>query len=290
MAAQNRKAHRLRAGLTPVLSAALVLCAVATGVSFGAPLDVPGPYSVWTEGFVGWINGRVGFDRRTGGVGTLNDLVEELGLPEQQISWRAGMSVRPLAHHRVRVYGTIPDRYIGHKALTRELRTRNGIFPVGTIVGSEMEWAQFGVGYDLDFLLAPTYTTGLSIDMKYHHARVRLLGPGLGLEDTITVDEAIPCLGAHTSTRFFKFTDGPFRWFGGIGLHADILFSMTPEYVNSFDMRAGLVAHFKFPWLPLMVTKAAYEHESLHMTHQASSGNVLQLKRNGVVFSLELVF
>ncbi len=153
-----------------------------TAETWAEPLEHNSFASVTVEGVVSLLTGRMGFEQEPGALtpGSLNDLRYDLGLPQERQSFRLGLSVRPLEHHVLRLYGTMPEIYKGGLTLTRTLQTRRGTYETGTSVESQMTTGSFGFGYDLDFLVGPRWYAGFNGDFKYLHARVTMSGAGVG--------------------------------------------------------------------------------------------------------------
>jgi hypothetical protein len=271
-----------------VLVIAMVILVLFTAPSVAAPLDFNGIASLEFQGYFSKIEGRMGFDQEPGGIGTLNDLKDDLGLPGDNKTYRFKASIRPLEHHLLRLYGSIPETYKGGGTLKRQLRTRNTIYPAGTLISSELRTGMFGFGYDLDFLVGPTWFGGLHGDLRYVDLRVRMGNPGSGLEDTINIDELTPCLGAHMQAR----TPGLGCLLPGLslGAYARITYAMTPNYFNYFDLWTGLSVTISPRGLMILDGKVGYEHESFFHNLENISGRILEFKRDGISFSVELTF
>ena len=271
---------------------------------------------VWTMGFEGFfssIDGRMGFDQQNAGYGTLNDLREDLGLPWDNISYRVVASIRPLQHHLLRVYGSVPETYQGQTLLTRELRTtrypaaitnnqvtndQTIVFAPGTLVKSMLKTAMFGFGYDLDFLLWPNWIGGFNGDLRYIDLKVKMSGTGVvqptgaptldNTSDTIAVDELVPCLGAHTEVVF------PINLGCGSGSSAGafsrLVYGITPNYLNYVDVSAGLTLNMAPSCRFTLNSRFGYEHESIFHDAQNRNGRVMELKRDGIMFRVEGLF
>lgn len=274
---------------------------------------------VWTlgcEGFFSKIQGRMGFDQQNAGYGTLNDLREDLGLPLDNMTFRVVASIRPLQHHLLRMYGSVPEYYLGEATLKRELRlTRypsalsgNNVtndrvitFPAGVgVAQSKMETFMFGTGYDLDFLLWPNWVSGFNGDLRYIDLKVQISGTGIlapaaagdtplsNTMDVIHLDELIPCLGAHTELVF------PFNFGCGSGSSAGafsrLVYGITPNYLNYVDVSMGVTLNMAPSSRFVLNTKVGFEHESIFHDTQNRNGRVLELKRDGVMFRVEGLF
>lgn len=274
---------------------------------------------VWTMGFEGFfskIEGRMGFDQQNAGYGTLNDLREDLGLPLDNMTYRIVASIRPLQHHLLRMYGSIPEYYLGEARLKRELRltrypaaandavvTNDRIITFPAEVGvaqSKMETFMAGAGYDLDFLLWPNWVGGFNGDLRYIDLKVQISGTGIiepprdgdtplhNTIDVIHLDELVPCLGAHTEVVF------PFNLGCGsgssVGAFSRMVYGITPNYLNYVDLSTGFTLNLAPSSRFVLNTKFGIEHESLFHDTQNRNGRVLELKRNGVMFRVEGLF
>ncbi len=248
------------------------------------PLD-QNPFSAGGfESFFSRIDGRMGFSQDAGQVGTLNDLQVDLGLPTNNKAYRVLVSMRPLEHHNLRFYGSIPERYKSEKVLGRTLVTRTVTYPAGSNIFSEMRTGMLGFGYDCDFLITPRVFAGLNGDLRYIDLRVKLGQSEDSWEDTLTIDELTPCLGAHFQTALRL---GPSFNVGGFGR---ITYAITPNYLNYVDARVGLRLGMR-PLGPLALdAKVGFGHESLFQELERASGRRLELKRTGIVFSVEAIF
>jgi hypothetical protein len=250
-------------------------------------LDFSGYASLGVEGLVSRMDGRMGFAREAGGIGTLNDFSADLGLPAENFTLGILFSVRPLEHHLLRLYGTIPETYNGSNVLSRQLRTQTNVYQPGTEIQSQFRFATFGFGYDLDFLVGPRLFAGMHGDLRYLDLRVRMRGPGTGLEDTITLSELTPCLGAHVQTRNavpFATTDAL-----GLGGFARITYGMTPNYLNYYDMAVGFcLSAQNLSRLIFVDFKVGYGLQAV--TQQNISGRDLEIKRDGVFFAVQAAY
>ncbi|MFC1836671.1 hypothetical protein ACFL2Q_18425 [Thermodesulfobacteriota bacterium] len=261
----------------------------ATG-THAAPLGYFTSATLTAEAFLNWVDGRMGFGQGIGGDGTLNDFKADLGLLTDQQAYRLAASIRPLPHHQLRLYGSIPEHYGGGRILNRDLVTRNGTYAAGSQIESDMSYATFGFGYDLDFLVGPNYFLGLHGDLKYVHAQVKMWSPGVvGQEDVVTIDEMTPCLGAHVETKPTFFGNG---LFGALcpTAFARMTYGITPNYLNYVDVAIGLGARYGALCGPSFGIKVGYEHESVFLEQELVTGRILQFKRNGVMISLEGTF
>ncbi|MDQ7785701.1 MAG: hypothetical protein RDU20_22665 [Desulfomonilaceae bacterium] len=256
------------------------------------PLDHYVFATVGYQGFFSRIDGRMGFARNINPLvsGTLNDFRKDLGLPADQESHRILLSLRPLEHHALRLYGSIPEVYNGETTLQREIRTRNFIFPAGTFVTSKLHTGMFGFGYDLDFLVGPRWVCGLNGDLRYLDLKVQFGTPESGDDDTIQFDELVPCLGAHFETKYGLGGNGPL---GGlsIGGLARMTYGITPNFVNYVDINVGLLLGFApMGGRAVVEAKVGYEHESFFNQLENITGSTLEMKRDGIFCSLEGAF
>jgi len=269
-----------------ILSVAVGLIGVPA-LSTAESLEYLGFATLGIEGLVSRLEGRMGFARQGGGVGTLNDFSSDLGLPTENFTLGFSFSARPLEHHLLRLYGTIPETYKGGNTLSRQLRTDINTYPAGTEISSQLRYAMFGFGYDLDFLVGPRWFAGLHGDLRYVDLRVRIRGPGTGSEDTITLNEMTPCIGAHVQTR----NAVPFATTQDLGLggFARMTYGVTPNFLNYYDMAVGLcLSAQNWSRLVFMDLKVGYGLEAL--TQQNISGRDLELRRDGVFFAIQAAY
>lgn len=285
------------------------------------PLDYNPRWSVGGEGFISTIRGCMGFEQQPGGYGTLNDLATDLGLPTGNMTFRFGASVRPLEHHLLRVYGSIPEYYKGSTPVPRELRFTQlpnpgfnvgGVattvlagtslaitVPVGSPVSLEMRYASYGLGYDLDFLVAPNWLAGFNSEFKYLDLKMRIFAPGAyngicpaepcgalqnNFTDNISVDELFPCVGGHGQVVF------PCGGTVGFGGFTRMNFGITPNYLNYVDITMGLSFRAGVSNAPVVMARLGYEHESIFHDTNNRKGRVMELKRDGILFSLDASF
>lgn len=234
----------------------------------------------------------MGFEQQPAGLGTLNDFQSDLGLPLDHQTLRLSVSVRPLNHHLVRIFGSIPEFYSGETVLTRNLVTRAGaVYLAGTSVASELRTGMLGFGYDLDFLVGPTWFAGIHGELRYIDLRVGLRSgvAGSGLGDTITVDELTPCLGAHAEAKLpcrFAPALGPLS----LGGFARLSYAITPNYFNYVDISIGLKADAITSTWCIVEAKVGFQHETFFHDQEGISGRVLELKRSGILASLGAAF
>jgi hypothetical protein len=232
----------------------------------------------------------MGSDQEIGGIGTVNDLRNDLGLSLNELTWRIEGSVRPLEHHVIRAYGTIPERYIGTNVLNRELRTRTSTYPAGSRVDSRFEIAAYGMGYDLDLLVGPSFFGGFHGDLIYMSSKVSFgTAPLRDADDVIAVHELVPCLGAHGElTSVFPFSR--LTWGPKIGAFGRLTYAMTPNYLNYVDIKLGLSLRMQLAFGPILEARSAFEHESLFHDQEPISGKLLEYSRDGISFSLGAAF
>ncbi|MBI4966391.1 MAG: hypothetical protein HY913_24135 [Desulfomonile tiedjei] len=279
-----RKGYRV---LSAWMLAGMMLILIAfPAVSAGDPLDWNGFGSAGVEVWLTRMDGRAGFARETGATGTLNDFRDDLGIPGGNTTFRLLASLRPLEHHLVRLFGSIPETYRGEKQLERQLRTRNNVYEPNTIVKSETRYGMFGFGYDLDFLVGPRWFGGLHGDLRYLDFRFRIRGETSGLEDTAVVAEVTPCIGAHVQGRL-PVVDQRFPGLG-VGLFSRMTYGMTPNFLNYYDITTGVAFTVAPGGLVAVDLKAAYALEGL--AEENISGKDVQFHRDGLMFSVQAAF
>ncbi len=275
---QRRRHRRLFTGGFLIV-AALVLIAGDRPAS-ASPLEGPSFASLVAEGSFNWFGGMYG--RNDSGF-TLNDLRQDLGLPRDQQSWKVLCAVRPLEHHAVRVYGTVPQYYAGSSILRRLIVTRNGTYPKGSQIDSELRRGSFGFGYDLDFLVGPRGFAGLNGDVKYLMTRVAI--DNGEIEDQLSVGELLPCLGAHVESRLLPLGLGRFGP-AQVGGFARLAFGVTPAPVDYVDISMGLSVRVQGPGGPVIDAKVGYTHESYSYYKETFFGRVLEFKTDGIMVSV----
>lgn len=278
---QEVTGHTRRIGLHVVRSLLLAAACVACLplLTMAAPLEPDGYVAFYGEEFVSMMEGRVGFQRETGGIGTFNDFREELGLPKENQTLRLEMLVRPLEHHVLRVYGTLPESYSGDRILERELIFRNQTLPAGTRVESTMRIGQFGLGYDLDFIMGRHIQAGANADMRFLDYLIRLKGGDSGLENTLTLDEVVPCVGGHTQA-LIKPTLIPWPPGLSVGGFARLTYGINPNYLNLYDIKFGVTGAAIMPFGTVVTLKAGYQIEGWSQINVA--GRDLEFRRDGV--------
>lgn len=306
------------------------------GTGCADPLDYLAPWSIGTEFMYSWIDGQMGYDQGSCcGFGTINRLQDDLGLPQANQTYRVYATIRPLEHHMLRVFGSVPELYQSQNLLKKDLRltqlpgvvtnilfpTSNTVmvFPAGTLVKSEMRTAQFGFGYDLDFLTGPGHAAGMQGELRYIDLRVSLsdahtlevppspfnstppfppagtngLSPQqMGYQYYITMlDELVPTLGAHAQA-VLPFGFGAMFPDLTLGGYARMNFGLWPTYLNYVDIQAGLQLNSgqKCGSRRFLIAKFGVEHESVLHDAQIRMGRMLELKRDGLTCSLEAVF
>ncbi len=266
------------------------LVCMVPAISVADSMDYNGFTTFGFQGFFSWIDGRMGFEQENAGVGTLNNFRSDLGLPVNNPSDRIIGSVRPLEHHLLRIFGTIPERYRGGTTLNRDLETRNTIYPAGSQVESELKTSMFGFGYDLDFLIGPRWFGGLHGDLRYIDLRVALGQAGSDLRDQISLSELVPCIGGHFESRFpfgldrlaMGLTLGPF---------ARMTYGINPDFFNCVDLQTGISILRRPTGGPFILNaKVGYELESYFNNQENIAGRTLELRREGVFFSIEGAF
>jgi hypothetical protein len=260
------------------------------------PLD----YTPWASGgfeaLFAQLEGRMGFNQQAGGAastqgttvgstsGTQNDFKADLGLPTDTQTYRILLGIRPLEHHNLRFYGAIPEQYKGSAILARQLQSRLITYDAGTSVLSELRTAMFGFGYDCDFLVMPRFFGGITGDIKYIDLRVRLAATSDSWEDTITIDELTPCVGAHFQTGL------PIGTGLTLGAYGRMCYAMTPDYLNYVDVSAGLTAGMRPESRIALDAKVGFEHQSFIVEQEQTSGRRFEMKRTGIVCSVEAAF
>jgi len=266
-----------------------LVCMVPT-LSVADPMDYNGFTSFGFQGFFSWMDGRMGFEQQNAGVGTLNNFISDLGLPVSNQSYRIVGSVRPLEHHLLRIFGTIPERYRGGTILNRDLVTKNTIYPAGSQVESELKTSMFGFGYDLDFFIGPRWFGGIHGDLRYIDLRVALGHADSTLRDQISLSELVPCIGAHFESRFpFGFD----RMAMGLSLgpFARMTYGINPTFFNYVDLQTGISILRRPAGGPIILNaKVGYELESYFHNQENIAGRTLELRRDGVFVSIEGAF
>lgn len=287
-----------RALLVTLLFLALTLVsALIPPDSEAEPLEYDSFATLGIKAYYSWINGRMGFEQENGGIGTLNDFQADLGLPLENMTFEIDMAVRPLEHHVLRVYGRLPELYTGDNILTRELRTRlislnpitPHVYPVGSLVKSQLRTGMFGFGYDLDLIVGPRWYGGLNGDLRYVYLQVRLKNATSGLEDTMTLSEMTPCLGAHTQFRL-PAPGGSLYDGSSLGGFARLTYGITPNFFNYVDFSVGAAFTARPTYFCALEAKIGYEHESFFSNQENVIGRSIELKRDGVFVSLDLLF
>jgi hypothetical protein len=276
--------------LTVNLLTVFLVLATLSGPATAEPLEYNGFATVDVQGFFSWIDGRIGFEQENLGLGTVNDMKTDLGLPVDNQTYRLLASVRPLEHHLVRAFGSFPEIYKGQTTINRQLITRNSIYPAGTVMESQLRTAMFGFGYDLDFLIGPRWFGGVHGDLRYIDLRVRLGATGSNLPDIIGLAELVPCLGAHFESKF-PFGLGNLARELVCGGFARMTYGMTPNFLNHVDVSFGISILKRPRECPLILNaKLAYQHESYFHNQENIAGRTLELRRDGIMFSLEGAF
>jgi hypothetical protein len=268
-----------------LLFSALTLC----DSTHADPLEYNPFSTIGVQAMFTRIEGRMGFAQEPGGIGTLNDLKYDLGLPANCSTYGILLSVRPLEHHVLRVYGNFPEVYRGGQLLNRTLQTRTVTYPAGSSIFSEFRTGSFGAGYDLDFLVGPRMFGGLHGDFKYLELRVRMGSSGSGYEDTLAINELVPCLGAHFQTRN-SFAFGPGRGVFNLGGFGRMTWGMTPNFLSYVDLSAGVAFGVSIGGLGTLEAKAGYHFESYYHNQELSAGRSFELKRDGILVSVEGLF
>jgi hypothetical protein len=278
-----------RAGVSaPIIVRAACLVVLLMTISApcaAEPLEYNGFASLKFEAFFSRIEGRMGLAQNIAENGSVIDFITDMGLPADNRTFRISMSVRPLEHHLVRVYGSIPELYRGGTILQRTVQTKSFAYPAGTAVQSQLNIGTFGFGYDLDFLVGPRWYGGMQGDLKFISLRPTLSAGALAQEDTISLNELVPCIGGHVQTRI------PLKPTVNAGGYARLTYGITPNFLNHVDLSTGISIGLGSLWSCLLVEgKVGYELESFSFNQENLLGRQLELKREGIVFSLEAAF
>lgn len=198
-----------------ILFTAVIASTLGNVPAVADPLEFLAPWSVGTEFMYSWMWGTMGYDQANNGFGSINQLHSDLGLPQDNQTYRVYATVRPLEHHMLRVFGNVPELYQSNVVAQKDLRftqypggaTANNItnnrvivFPAGTMVKSEMQTAQFGFGYDLDFLVGPGHAAGMQAELRYIDVRLSLSSPAA---------LSVPSTNIVTSTTTTSTPAGP---------------------------------------------------------------------------------
>lgn len=255
-------------------------------MAYAEALEGEGFIAVGAEGFVSWMDGRMGFERDVGLVGTLNDFRDDLGLSTRNQTLRLEASARPLEHHVLRIYGSLPERYTGETILKRQLVTRTQTIPAGTLVSSQLRTAQVGMGYDLDFLLSRRFQAGLNGDMKFLSFYVRFNAPESGAENTLAVDEFIPCIGGHAQT-FVRPSLMLWPRSLSLGGYGRLTYGINPNYLNYFDVKLGVTGAC-IALDTVINVKVGYQLEGWSQLNVA--GRDLEFKREGIFVGLAAAY
>jgi len=322
-----RKSYRSRIRIGIAIASVFALT-LAHGISGADPLEFLAPWSVGSEFMYSWIDGQMGYDQATNGFGTINQLRDDLGLPQDNQTYRVYATMRPLEHHMVRVFGSVPELYQSEKRPQKDLRftqlpgainnnnvTNNRVivFPAGTLVKSELRTAQFGFGYDLDFLKGPGHAAGMNGDLRYIDLRLSVKGNAISVPRTgdprehplpclegddicyqyynTSLDELVPTIGAHAQA-VLPFGFGNMFPELTLGGYTRMNFGIWPNYLNYVDIQAGLQLNSgqKCGSRRFLIAKVGVEHQSLLHDGQVRSGRMLELKRDGLTCALEAVF
>ena len=108
-------------------------------------------------------------------------------------------------------------------------------------------------------------------------------------EDTLSINEMVPCLGAHMLYRAPAQLNpgfGPLT-FGGF---SKITFGMTPNWLNYFNISAGLSLGLVRTGSLSVETKVGYNYEAYFHNQESLAGRSLEVQREGVLLSLEGLF
>jgi hypothetical protein len=266
---------------------AVILIAYFPILASAFALEPDGYLAFSGEEFVSNMKGRMGFEREPGSTGTLNDFRHDLGLPKENQTLRLEMFARPLEHHMLRIYGTIPESYTGEAILKRQLILRNQTIPVGTNVKSKMNIMHFGLGYDLDLLLGRRLQGGTNADVRFLNYFLRLKALNSGTEHSMTVDEVVPCLGCHVKTLFHP-TLIPWPRGFSVGGYGRLTYGINPNYLNLFEFKLGMTGSAVTPFGGAIDMKVGYQVEGWSQSNIV--GRDLEFKREGVFVSLAAAF
>jgi hypothetical protein len=282
--ARDRRCRRISARTAARAACFVLLLMTISAPSNAEPLEYNGFASLKFEAFFSRIDGRMGLAQNVSENGTVIDFINDMGLPTDNRTFRLSASVRPLEHHLLRVYGSIPELYRGGTIVQRTLQTKSFTYPAGTPVQSQLNVGTFGFGYDLDFLVGPRWFGGMQGELKFINLRATISAGALQQEDTISLNELVPCLGAHVQTRI--------PWTGrvNVGGFARITYGVTPNFLNHVDLSTGLCLGMGSIGSVLAEAKVGYELESFYHNQENLLGRSLELKREGIVFSLEAAF
>ncbi len=282
--------HAVSRRISSFLLAFGLFCLVAPAVSDADIMDYNGFTASGFQGFFSWIDGRMGFEQENAGTGTLNNFRSDLGLPTYNQSYRITGSVRPLEHHLLRIFGTIPEHYRGSAILNRDLVTKNTTYPAGSEVDSDLKTSMFGFGYDLDFFIGPRWFGGLNGDLRYIDLRVALGHANSDLRDQISLSELVPCIGAHFESRF-PFGFGRIAMGLNLGPFARMTYGINPNFFNYVDVATGISILRRPAGGPIILNaKVGYELESYFHNQENIAGRTVELRREGVFFSIEGAF
>jgi len=313
---QRRSSSRIKLFIPTIAFLSILLLGTPLS-SFAEPLEYSPRWSLGFETTLSTIEGSTGFDQQNAGYGTLNDLKADLGLPNDNRTFKVRGSIRPLEHHLLRAFGTIPEVYVGSTQVNKDMRLTRlpntsqqalqatdlvVTFPTGSYVHSEMKYACFGMGYDLDFLAAPRWAAGLTGEVRYLDVRLKLWGDGATnganppepvgvsgrVEEVINVDELFPCVGGQGSAAL------PIGMNGMAGLNiggfTKMIYGLSPNYLNYVDISMGLSLWTAPTSRFQLMAKVGIEHESVFHDAANRNGRVFELKRNGLLVSLDGTF
>jgi hypothetical protein len=283
----------MKALITRTWMISLILTLLPIGGAIGAPLEFTPFAAMRAEGFFSRMMGRMAFGVTQVGVGTqtgsLVDFRTDLGLPGDNKTWRFIAMTRPFEHHLLRVYAAAPEHYSADKVITRDIVTRNTIHTEGTAISSELNTAQFGFGYDLDFAIGPAWFGGINADIRYLYLKGSMSSPETGLGDTITISEAIPCLGGHMEANLparLGWLRSPLALSAG----ARLTYGINPDFANYINISMGLSSDFRFVSGLILDTKVGYQFESFNWSQTIDTGRALEMERDGIFFSVAAAF
>src|SRR5208283_1097937 len=280
----ERRWDRVSARIAMRVACLVILLMTISAPSIAEPLEYNGFASMGIQAFFSRIEGRMGLAQNVAENGTVIDFINDMGLPTDNRTFRLSASVRPLEHHLLRVYGSIPELYRGGTIVQRTLQTKSFTYPAGTPVQSQLNVGTFGFGYDLDFVVGPRWFGGMQGELKFINLRATISAGALQQEDTISLNELVPCLGAHGQTRI------PCTGSVNVGGFGRITYGVTPNFLNYVDLSTGLCLGMGSIGSVLVEAKVGYQLESFYHNQENLLGRSLELKREGIVFSLEAAF
>jgi hypothetical protein len=116
-----------------------------------------------------------------------------------------------------------------------------------------------------------------------------MTGAGVGLEDTIAINEMTPCLGAHAEAKLPIFGSALSRPMT-LGGFARMTYGVTPNYLNYVDIQVGASLEMRTSIGPVVSARVGYEHEMVMYNQELAAGKILEYDRNGISFSIAGAF